>query len=335
VLSVVWTPDDAQRFIRPAVAAASRIHRERPVDLLYTTAPPFSVHLAGLWAARSLGVPWAAEFRDPWTDVPRDAITRSALSDRVEAMLEGRVLKQAAAIVAVTPTVAGWLQAKRRRLGRHDEVLVAYNGIPEWQPPPRPVPETIEILHAGTLYLKRDPRPFLAAIAEGIRLGSFGDRRVRLTFLGSHGEAYEGVPVTTMAAEVGLDGVVHFEGHLPAEECRRRMAAASALLLLAQDQPAQIPNKLYDYLAARRPIIAVADPDGESAALLRSVGGHSIVHEADSGMTGQIVAAVREAVTSPSERWADNAALRELTAAVQLGRVVDRLEQVAPREPGS
>ena len=56
---------------------------------------------------------------------------------------------------------------------------------------------------------------------------------------------------------------------------------ATLLLLLAQEQPIQVPNKLYEYLGTRKPIIAVADNEGETARMLRTVGGHYVATELD------------------------------------------------------
>lgn len=334
-LSLLWMPDDRHRFVLPAVRQAAAVHAGDPVDLVYSTAPPFSVHLAAALLAAELRRPLVAEFRDPWTDVPRDHGRRSAVSDWLEARLERLVLRRAAAVVAVTPTVGGWLEAKRRAVGRPDDVVVTLNGIPVFEgavddanDPAAP----IEVLHAGTLYLRRNPRPFLAALAAGIRRGDYGTRPVRVTFLGAHGERFDGVSVTDMAQELGLGEAVRFEGHLSPEACRQRMAAATALLLLAQDQPAQVPNKLFDYLAVRRPVLAVCDPDGESARILRQVGGHHILPEADGdAMRDPVCHAVLEAARTPASRWEGNTALAALQDTAQFDRLVDALEETTLR----
>jgi hypothetical protein len=80
---------------------------------------------------------------------------------------------------------------------------------------------------------------------------------------------------------LGLADVIHFRDWMDREECARIVQQADLLLLLAQQQPAQIPNKLYEYLGTRAPILAFADKNGESAGMLDAVGGHVVITSED------------------------------------------------------
>lgn len=332
--SALWTPDDLQRFILPARRAAREVHEANPVDLLYSTAPPFSIHLAAGLIAADLGRPWVAEFRDPWTDVPRGADTRSLGFDRVEMALERWVLRRADEVVAVTASIAGGLARKRLEHRPAGTVLVSYNGIPTTALPPV-IQETgtgpIDILHAGTLYLHRDPRPFLHALAAGIQRGAFGGRPVRLTLLGANADDFLGLSVREMASSLGIGDCLRVEGHLAPDACLERMTRATALLLLAQNQPQQVPNKLFDYLAAGRPIIALADQEGESAAILHRVGGHFVIDPGEAGMEEAVIAAVRQCGLGPPDGARDHGYVRELSTTVQLQEVVALVERAGKR----
>lgn len=331
VLSLCLLPDESQGFIPASSLSALDLDRADPFDLLVTTGPPFSNHLTGVLLARALEVPWMAEFRDPW--MPRSARsgTRSALSDWIEQRLEDLVLRRCDSVVAVTATTRAALDQKRFRLGRPGGALMALNGIPALLPEvPRPV-GPIEVLHAGVLYLGRDPRPFLRAVAGGIRAGRFGPAGVRVTFMGASGGVFAGESVEKMAADLGIGDSVAVLDQRPIEECRDLMARADALLLLAQAQPAQIPNKLYDYLAAGRPIIGYVDPGGESAALLDRVGGHHQVPDNDPDHDAAVVEALVATRAGASGNRVNRGVLAELLTEVQMAPLVSALERLADR----
>jgi hypothetical protein len=78
-------------------------------------------------------------------------------------------------------------------------------------------------------------------------------------------------------SRLGLQEQVRFQDWVPHEACQEIIRGADVLLLLAQQQPDQVPNKLYEYLGTRAPILAFADDDGETAAMLREAGGHTLV----------------------------------------------------------
>ena len=106
IFSLIWLPDDRQGYIVPAVWRAMRHSAGRP-DLIYTTAPPFSVHLAGLLLKGLTGARWVAEFRDPWTTNPsKPEFVRSAFSDWAERRLERACLRQADLVIPVSEGIA-------------------------------------------------------------------------------------------------------------------------------------------------------------------------------------------------------------------------------------
>ncbi len=277
IFSALWLPDDHQGFA-PAAAAAARRAFPEGVELVYTTAPPFSGHLAGLWLSWRRGVRWIAEFRDPWTDNAwKPAHVRSAWSDAVERWLERKTLDRAERIVAVSEGIARLFRAKLPP-DASGRVLLVRNGI-EWLAPPGarpPAPGPRRIVHVGSFYFGRDPRLFLAALAQVVARHRLGQSDLLVDLVGRC-RWYNGVSVEAEVSRLGLGELVRFQDWVPHEACQEIVRGADVLLLLAQQQPDQVPNKLYEYLGTRAPILAFADDAGETAAMLREAGGHTVI----------------------------------------------------------
>lgn len=321
LFSLIWLPDDKQGFITPAVSEARRLPGPRP-ELIYTTAPPFSVLLAGLLLKVLTGIPWVAEFRDPWTTNPwKPAYLRSAFSDWAERRLEWLCLERADLLVAVSDGIAESLAAS----GTRTPLMTARNGIEHLRTsgtvaPPRGGP--FEIVHAGSFYHARDPFPFFDALGQLIADRALRPADLQVLLIGGT-ESYEGRSIADHLRDAGLQEHVRLEGWMEPDRCLRKIERADALLLFALDQPDQVPNKLYEYLGARRPILAVLDEHGETARMLREVGGHCLVvaNEVQSirrGLEDMLNERRHEAVGNPAalRRWTTQAQMEELVAAV-------------------
>ena len=324
--SVIWLPDDRQGFVIPAVTAALSAVANG-ADLIYTTAPPFSTHLAGLLLKRLTGVRWVAEFRDPWTDNPwKPPHVRSQFSDAVERMLERSCLRSADLIVSVSAGIAKALEHKipggapKRR-----KTLLVRNGIDRIAAPSiarQRTSGTFRVVHIGTCYQHRDPRPFLAGLA--LKHGALVRRGIHVqVHLVGECRWYNDISLEETVRALGLSDAVTFSDWVPHERALALVDDADLLLLFAQGQPAQVPNKLYEYLGTRRPILAFVDEEGESASLLRMVGDHFVVTDG----TAESAADAIERAATAVPRGGNETALTELTSANQMARLVAFLER--------
>lgn len=329
ILSLMWLPDDQQGFAFAAARAAVRELQRGGAAILYSTSPPPSGQLAGLAAQLVTRATWVMELRDPWTDNPgKPWYCRTALTDSVERWLERRCLDRADAVVGVSEGVCNRAREKLEAAKRSKVILIR-NGIEQIADPParRPPGRPFRIVHVGTLYLGRDPRPFLRAAADVARRRALTEAELQIHLIGKS-ESFEGVPLRQFAADLGIGDLVRFESWLPHAEAWERLAEADLLLLLAEGQPDQVPNKLYEYLGARRPILGLADPQGETARLLEQAGGHYLATSSEP----RIAALLEEALDHRDNlRPASPGLLESLASGPQMARLVAAVEALTPR----
>ena len=243
---VSWTPF--------ALAAVRRLLRERACDAVVTTSPYESVHAIGL-ALRGRW-PWIADFRDGWRFEPHRPPFPTALQERADAVLERRVARRADAVIAATEPIAADF---RDRLG------VSAQWVPNgWDPrldvalPDLGRPGSEEgwrtIAHTGVLSgpRGRDPRPFLGALA-AFNARADGGPRIRLLLAGRQSTQDE-----RLLREAGLGDAVHDLGQLDRGAAVALQRSADALLLMTGDDRSEATGKLFEYLQAGRPILALA-----------------------------------------------------------------------------
>jgi glycosyltransferase involved in cell wall biosynthesis len=257
-----WLP-----FALPRALGLARAER---FDCVITTSPPQTAHLIGA-ALKLAGTPWVADLRDGWTyDPPRGAWPAPGQAALDRALEEGS-LRRADRVVAVTAPIAADLE---RRLGR--EVAVITNGFD----PEEAGSSADDLLTAGRHSLVhtgragvsgRSPRAFLEGIAELRRRRPDVAARLEVVFAGAttHEER-------ELLADERLGGIARTVGVLERPRALALQRAADSLLVLAQGASASsvATNKLFEYLAARRPVLVLGD--GSEAA--------RIVRDTDSGL---------------------------------------------------
>jgi len=319
VMSALWLPDDRQGWIRPAAGRAIECV-ERGAQLVYTTSPPASVQIAGWLVKRRTGARWAMEFRDPWTDNPwKPAFVRSAWSDAAERWLERRCLRAADHVIAVTESTGRRLMSRMKT----DHVIIARNGIDPYDRTSSGRTGPPAIVYVGNLYDERDPRPFFRAIGR-LRQRRLLPEGTRIDFVGDC-QFYEGMAVDGLADECGIADWLTCVGRRPHAECMDRMAAADVLLLLAQGQPEQVPNKLYEYFAVGRPIVAYTDQESETMAMVQLAKGHYTVTGEDAAQEDAAILGALRAARDTAQPQQDEGVLAQWSTERQMALLLDEL----------
>jgi len=267
-----FLPDARVGWVPFAVWRGCRLIAEANVDAILTTGPPHSTHLAGAALQALTAVPWVADFRDPWTDINYyDELPHTRWARRLDAALERMVLRRARAVTTVSPTWRNLLVQKTDRSAT-DAVTVVQNGFDVDDLSPggaAPATDAFEVTHVGSLYASRNPTGLWRALRRLRDEGAVPALRIRLV-------GTVDPNVREALAAQGLMDVTEIIPYVPHDEAVAYMRRAGLLLLSIEAFPqdeGMITGKIYEYLAAGRPVVGVGPPDGDAAALLRKTDG--------------------------------------------------------------
>ncbi len=329
-LRIMSLPDRFVGWLPFAVWAGLRLIRRRKIRILYSTSPLASAHLIALTLKFLTGLPWVADFRDPWTE-PAIASNPKAPLFRLECFLEDQVVRRADRVIATTSQLRDDLLARHAGLapgkavvipnGYDEEDFGSVHMVPD-DPPP------VRITHAGLVDESyRSPRTFFAALADLLTRKILTPQQIRVDFLGG-GNYVESPAFHSLVTELGLERVVHVLPRVSYAESLARQARSHGLLLLqcGEDTRTLIPAKAFEYLRIGRPVIALV-PVSASSELFQRVGGAQVVHPSD---IPAIQAAILELVAGArSGLWrssADTQALANYTRRSLSGRLAKEFE---------
>jgi glycosyltransferase involved in cell wall biosynthesis len=261
LLSRVLVPEPlVLAWVPFAVPTALRLHRACRFDAVITTSPPESAHLIGR-ALQRRGAAWVADVRDAWNFEPLRPRFPSGAQRRLDRTLERRLMRAAEVVVCVSRPAADDM---RSRVGADvhlvpngwDPDLAPREGGPEEaQVAPLLDPERVSLVYTGRFgSYGRDPRPLIEALGLLARSHPEHAARLELVLAGPYTEQ-ELAMLGTDVAPARISVV----GSLPRAGALALQRAADALLLLASAERSQLANlKLFEYLAAGRPLLALA-----------------------------------------------------------------------------
>jgi len=327
-------PDQWISWLPAAVAKGRRIAKTDAVDAIISTYPIATAHLIAYYLKRLTGLPWIADFRDSMVDseFPEDPVQRRAFT-----RVEQRAMSTADRAIFAAP---GCLEMYGQRYpmseGRlrviengYDEA--SFDGLSDKN-------ETllaggpVTLLHSGLIYSsERDPTAFFDALAELKRTGDIGGDRLRIVLRASGSAGLFGA----MVRERDIEDIVSLPPAIPYRDALREMFEADGLLVLqARNCNHLIPAKLYEYFRARRPIIALTEPAGDTGTKLAAAGIDTLARLDDvSGIKSLIMRVLREARTGKLP-VADDAAVQATnrqSRASELASLLDELIVANPR----
>jgi glycosyltransferase involved in cell wall biosynthesis len=253
---IILYPDSIRGWYRHAIPAGDRLLQSEQIDAVLSSSYPATCHLIAKALAEKYRVPWIADLRDLWTQNPYS--NHCVLRRFAEKRLEIRTLSKASALVTVSKPLADDLS----RLHIHKPVHVITNGFdPEdacFAPPE--LTDKFTITYTGVLYDgQREPSILFKALQNLMNNCVIDPKRVEVRFFGSQDPW-----LFDEIEDANLEDIVKVLGFVPRDQALQKQRESQLLLLLLWNNPQEkgvYTGKVFEYLAARRPIIALNGPD--------------------------------------------------------------------------
>lgn len=285
IRATFFIPDARIGWLLTAVDAGLRLIREHKIEAIYNSSPPYTTSLIARQLKRRSGLPWVTGFRDPWTEfltTPK----RWFLPAWIDKRLEHSVFREADAVECAWEGIVKDIQ------GKFPDIPAAKlhhipNGFDSSDYPTLDNTNTLDsaserrftITYTGSMYGRRNPASFLEALEILIHRGVMKPEEVRVRFIGRFG-----AEVHAMFERFPHQRSLEILGYMAHEESIAFLLRSNALLLVvdeAKESEEIVPGKVYEYIGAYRPIIAVAPPQGAIHDLLRETASGKTAHQSD------------------------------------------------------
>jgi len=258
-------PDPRRFWIKPSVKFLNRFLSENSVDLIVSTGPPHSMHLIALGLKKKLNIPWIADFRDPWTDIDFYSKLRlTQWADKKHRRLESEVIKNADHVVTVSPS---WQKDFEKKHNRKVELVNNGYDPEDFNFEAEAVfNDTFCISHFGAFNKDRNPSSLWVVLKELAHENPEFKKALRIQLIGQTDES-----ITNEINQNGLMENLILSHYLPHREGIGLLRKSQVLLLPINDAPnlkGILPGKMYEYLALKRPILAVGPTDADYAKII-------------------------------------------------------------------
>jgi hypothetical protein len=271
-------PDPRRFWIKSSVKYLTKYLKENPVDAIISTGPPHSMHLIGLGLKKNIpNVPWVADFRDPWTNIDfYKELNLTLLADKLHQRLEKKVINTSDCLVTVSE---GWKTDFEKMKPKRIQVISNGYDESDVQQTEVPLDEKFTISHIGTLNAARNPQTVWKVLSEICVENDEFKADLCIQLVGKIDFS-----VLESIRECGLlENLIKIDYLSHSEAIAKQQSTQLLLLLINQSPNANgiLTGKFYEYLASKRPILAIGPIDGDAALVLKETGAGVIVGFSD------------------------------------------------------
>ncbi|MDA3807454.1 MAG: glycosyltransferase [Thiomicrorhabdus sp.] len=265
VTDLLSTPDPQVGWIWSSVRVGKKIIQRGEADIIWATGSPWSGLVAGALLKKMTRKPLVLDFRDPWVSNP-NFLRRSVMVKFIDRVLEKFVVKNADLIIANTEELQEDFQQRYRSLPNL-KVTSITNGFEEYLPSVRQSSnEPLTITHTGALYFSRNPVELLEAVSNLLAAGVIKPSDLRLQFVG--GIDIDDPRIEHLLGQPDMQTVVVILPRVSYDEVQQYVCQSDVLLMIQPDFPLQVPRKLYEYMAAGKPMLCLSETEGATAGMM-------------------------------------------------------------------
>ena len=264
-----FIPDARKFWIKPSVAYLSHYIKQHKIDAVISTGPPHSMHLIAMGLKQKFNIPWIADFRDPWTQIDfYSQLKLSSFADAKHKKLENQVLTQANKVVTISPSCGKDLE----KLGNRTVDIIT-NGFDTDDFTPIAIgvdskmSDGFMFHHTGALNKDRNPYTLWKVLGDLCKQNLELKQDLILKFTGKTDAI-----VLESLKQQGLEANFQKLEYMPHSEIVKSMVQSPILLLPLNNTPNNagvLSGKLFEYLAAKRPIFGVGLPNADAASILK------------------------------------------------------------------
>jgi glycosyltransferase involved in cell wall biosynthesis len=279
-------------WARAAATRSAALAAETRYDAAVVSSPPHATLSAGLRLRARTGIPFIADFRDPWVLGLGESLANMSAAHRwLGERIEPRVNREAAAVVHNTDIerrVIGALMPGQ--ISRHHYIP---NGHDLTHVPGYPRRDQFVVTYTGHMHPWMDPRPFFAACQRFLAGNETARRTIRIVFMGTPRE-FGGVDLRALAAAYGLSDCFDLRPRGTREEANALQESAAVLLAYDCTHPMCVPAKFFDYAYMRGAMLLIGHPDGAMAEMAAPLGLQVVARDDADGLDAALsVAFVR------------------------------------------
>ena len=280
-----FIPDARKAWVKPAIRKIVNIIENESISAIISTGPPHSTHLIGLGVKQRAKIHWIADFRDPWTNIGYHKKLRlTGYSQKKHKKLEKQVLQSADKIITTSRTTA---EEFEKITGKAATVITnGYVGLNQEDQANRD--QEFSLSFIGSMLSGRNPDKFWKVLSQLVQENPDFKNKLHLKLIGVISQDVRNSLEKHNLSE--FTSVIPYVSHEDALKYQRR---SQVLLLIEKDSPETrgiIPGKLFEYMAARRPILAIGPENWESGNLvLETKSGAYFDYSAETQMKSQLL----------------------------------------------
>ena len=317
-------PDARKFWIKPSIKFLHKYLVDHPVDAMISTGPPHSMHLIALGLKQKFDLPWIADFRDPWTHIEfYDKLMLSSWADARHKQLEKTVHQTADAVIKVSPS---WIELDASLKPRKSVVITNGYDEADFREEPTPLRQEFVLSHLGTLAPDRNPKFLWEVLKDLCKEDAQFAEHFKIQFVGKTDPF-----ILQKVEKMGLGPRMEDLGYVSHETSIQLMQSAQVLLLLINESErnflGRIPGKVFEYLAAKRPILIIGPPNGDSAKIIQGLEAGTCINFEDKFALKREIKRLYS-LYKQGELHVSNKGISQYTRKALTGKLTELLEEV-------